>query len=144
MALGRARGQEVIVLVSKDGDLQARIDTIQDCEVTYNLTNQEEGYLGETANRFDSIFNGVTFRITGHATNRQFAELIAAIRDRAQRRAGGAARVDLSMTIFFPNGDTVTVLALDCHFSDLPITVGSREDFVQFRMEGKTGEVEER
>lgn len=138
----RIKGQETVVTVMLDGQLQARIDSISDAEVTFELEILEEGYLGETANRFDSIFNGMTIRAVGHLTNIQLIELANAIVQRAQRRAGGAVRIDMALSLVFPGGDLITIAIPDVQFQSIPVADGGREEYVQWTLEAKASEFE--
>lgn len=140
MPLQRIKGQETIMTVQRDGEPQLRIDSIQDAEVTFEMEVLEEGYLGETANRYDAIYNGMSIRLAGHLTNRQLIDLTEAIVLKAQRRTGGAVRIDVAMTLVFPGGDLVTILIVDVHFQSVPVTDGAREDYVGFTLEGKASE----
>jgi len=136
----RLRGQETFVLISKDNQLQARIDSIQDTEITFELEIQEEQYLGETANRYDSIFNGMSIRSTMHLTNKQAVLLADSAVARAQRRQGGATRIDIMTVLVFPNGDLVSILVLDVQFGAIPISDSSRSDYVSLTLEGKASQ----
>jgi len=138
----RIKGQETVVTILKDGELQARIDSISDAEVTFELEISEEGYLGETSNRFDSIFNGMTIRAVGHMTNLQLLQLADGIVARAQRRAGGAVRIDMGLSLVFPSGDLVTISIPDCQFQSIPVTDGGREEYIQWTLEAKASEFE--
>ena len=141
MPLQRVKGQETIITILKDGELQARIDSISDAEVTFDIEILEEGYIGETANRFDSIFNGMTIKISGHMTNKQLITLATAVVQRAQR-AGGVNRIDMAITLIFPGGDLVTISVPDVHFQSIPITDGGREEYVGYSLEAKGSEFE--
>lgn len=138
----RIKGQETIITIIKDGDLQARIDSISDSEISFDLEILEEGYLGETGNRFDAIFNGMTIRLTGHLTNKQMIDLTEAIVNRAKRRAGGAGRIDIATTLVFPGGDLVNIGIPDVQFGAFPFNTGGRSEYVQFTIEGKASDFE--
>jgi len=138
----RVKGQETILTIIKDGELQARIDSISDTETTFMLESLEEDYLGETASRYDSIFKGMRIRISGHMTNKQVIDFADTVVARAQRRAGGANRIDMATTFIFPGGDLITVNLPDLHFAEVPLNTGSRSDYVQFTLEGMTSEYE--
>ena len=142
MPLQRIKGQETIITILKDGELQARIDSVSEAEVTFELDVLEEGYLGETSNRYDSIFNGMTIRVSGHMTNLQIVDLAEAIVNRAARRAGGATRIDIAITLIFPGGDLRTINIPDAQFQSVPISDGSRSDYVGFTLEAKASEFE--
>jgi len=138
----RVKGQETILTIIKDGELQARIDSISDTETTFMLESLEEEYLGETSARYDAIFKGMRIRISGHMTNRQVIDFADTVVAKAQRRAGGANRIDMATTFIFPNGDLVTVNLPDLNFAEVPVNTGGRSDYVQFQLEAMTGDYE--
>lgn len=138
----RLKGQDTIVTILKDGDLQARISAIQSCEVSFDLDLLEEDYLGEVASRFDSIFKGCTVRISIHHENRQGIDMIDAIVKKAQRRAGGATQIDVATTLVFPNGDLVTIGLQDVQFGPAPVNSGGRAEYVETSYEGKASDYE--
>lgn len=140
MPLQRIKGQETLITVQQDGVPKLRVDTISDTEVIFELDILQEGYIGETSDRFDAVFKGMTIRLTGHMTNREVIDIADAIAKRAQRRAGGAVRFDVTTTLIFPNGDLVSILVPDVQFQSIPITTSSREDYVQFSWEGKASD----
>lgn len=131
----RIRGQETFISIVRDGVLETQIDSILTSDFTVKLETQEDEYLGEGAPRTDQIYKGVDFKLSGHLTNRRFFDLVIAIRDKAQRRAGSAVRIDVASTWVFPNGDVVSVQAPDVSFSDIPVTTGSRSDFVEWTLD---------
>ena len=137
MPTQRIKGQEVYVSVLVDGSLQTRIDSIQSSDFEFELDLNEEGYLGETSDRFDSIYKGVSFTLEGHATNQQFLELTKAIISRAQRREGAPTRVDVAGSFAFPGGDFPTLAITDVQFESIPISIGGRNEYVQFTLTGK-------
>lgn len=142
MVQQRIKGQETVVTILSDGEFQARIDSIASAEITFELEVLEEGYLGETSNRYDSIFNGMSLSLSGHLTNRQFIQLSQAIVNRAQRRTGAAARIDVGLTLAFPGGDLVTLAIPDVQFGPIPFNDSSRSDYVEFTLEGSSSEFE--
>lgn len=136
----RIKGQETIITILQDGDLRSRIDSITDAEVTFDLEILEEGYLGETSNRFDAIFNGMSIKLTGHLTNKQFIDFTQAVVARAQRRQGGAVQIDIATTLVFPGGDLVNIAIPDIQLGGVPFSDGGREEYVEWTLEGKASE----
>lgn len=134
----RVKGQEVAVIVMVDGELVARIDSISSCNIEFELDLLEEGYLGETSQRYDSIFNGVSIEIVGHMTSQEALLLADVIVARAQNRVGGATRVDIQATFIFPNGDVPSVNLPDVFFEGVPFDIGARDEYVEFTLSGKT------
>lgn len=133
----RIKGQETTILVIIDGELRQRIDTIQSFDLEFEMDLLEEGYLGEVANRFDSIFNGVKVEMSGHMTSREMLDVADAIVGRAQNRTGGATRIDVSVTLKFANGDLPSVLLPDVFFETVPFNNGARDEYIEFTLSGK-------
>jgi hypothetical protein len=133
----RVKGQETTLLVIIDGELRQRIDTIQNFDMEFELDLLEEGYIGEVANRFDSIFNGCKVEFTGHMTSREALDVADVIVGRAQRRTGGATRIDITVTLKFDNGDLPSVLFSDVFFETVPFNTGGRDEYVEFTLSGK-------
>lgn len=136
-ASARVKGQEVAIAIQVDGVLNTQIDTIQSCEIEFELELLEEGYLGETFNRVDSVYNTCRVKMTGHCNSQAYFELAEAIVARAQHRTGGAVRIDVVGSFAFPNGDFPTIAIPDVHFQGIPFTLGGRGEFVEFTLEGK-------
>lgn len=133
----RIKGQEVSIAITVDGALQTQIDTIQSAEIEFEQDLLEEGYLGETSDRVDSVFKLIRVNVTGHANSKAYLELADAIVRRSQRRTGGVVRIDILGTFAFPNGDFPTIVVNDVFFEGLPLNIGGRDEFVEFTLSGK-------
>lgn len=124
----RIKGQEVEVLVVLNGQTQDALFDVRSLELVLQQEITSEGYLGETTNRKDSIFNGVRGRLEAHFENNQFVTLFTAVVNKSRRREAGT-RINIKTTLNFPNGQRVRVMIPDVEFGDLPINFGSRSDF---------------
>lgn len=138
----RIKGQEVVMSIIVDGQLETRIDSIQSAEITLRFDKLEEDYLGETTTRYDEIYKGIDISIDMHLTNQQAFVVGDAIRQRATRRAGGATRIDVSGTFAFPNGDFPTIAAVDVFFEDFPVSIGARDEYVSVTLSGSASDLE--
>ncbi len=137
----RIKGQQAFMTIMRDGDPQLSIDSIQSLEVEFMMELLEEGYLGETANRFDSLYNGMRVKVEGHCNSEAYMELMIAIKEKAQRRAGSTIRIDITASYAFENGDFPTLVLQDVHFDSMPLTIDSRQAFQSFSLEGKASEL---
>jgi hypothetical protein len=137
MASQRAKGQDVVLSVLVDGALQVRIDTIQSAQLEYEMDILEEGYLGESSDRPDSIYKLTRVSLKGHCNSQAYFELADAIVNKARRRAGSPVRIDVVGTFYFPNGDAPTLILPDVHFGSIPLDIGGRDAYVEFSLEGK-------
>jgi len=138
----RVRGQENFILINVDNQLVDRIDSITEFEYTAEHDIQEENFLGETQPRFDSIAKGTSISISGQLANDEFFKLQQAITAVAERRTATRTQIDIGSSYVFPNGDLVNLAFRNCFFGAVPVTTGSREDFVSWSLEGKCQRVE--
>lgn len=138
----RVRGQENFILITRGGVLIDRIDSITEFEYTVEADIQEESFLGETQPRFDSIAKGTTITISGQLANDEFFALQQAITAVAERRAVTLTQIDIGSSYVFPNGDLVNLAFKNCFFGAVPVTTGSREDFITWSLEGKCQRVD--
>jgi hypothetical protein len=138
MSAQRIKGQEVSISIILDGSLQTRIDTIQSADIEFEMELLEEGYLGETSDRVDSVFKLVSLTLEGHVNSQAYLELADAIVKRAQRRVGGAVRIDVVGSFAFPNGDFPSLLLPDVQFDSIPLSIGGRNEFVSITLTGKS------
>ena len=140
MPAQRIKGQEITVAIIQDGSLQTQINTIQSSEFDWEIELLEEGYLGETSNRVDSVLNLIRFQLVGHCNNQDYLLLADAIASRARRRVGGVVRIDITGTFQFPDGSTPVVVIPDAYFENIPFTVGNRNEFLEFTLSGKASD----
>ena len=133
----RIKGQEVAMSLTIDGALQATIDTIQSAELEFEMDLLEEGYLGETSDRVDSVFKLMKVSVEGHVSNIAYLELADAIVRKAQRRAGAAIKIDVIGTFRFPDDSVRSLLVPDVSFEGIPVGIGGRGEFVSFKLSGK-------
>lgn len=124
----RIKGQEVQAILIVDGQPQATITAIKSFEMAYQLEIKKEGYLGETTDRRDSIFNGISGSMEAHLETKDVFTLFQSIVDKARRRTPGTT-INVKATLNFPNGDRVRVIIPNCEFGELPVNFGSRADY---------------
>lgn len=138
----RVRGQENFILITVGNVLVDRIDSITEFEYTAEHDIQEENFLGETQPRFDSIAKGTTLTIAGQMSNAEFFTLQQAITAVAERRTATITQIDIGSSYVFPNGDLVNLAFKNVFFGAVPVTTGSREDFIAWNLEGKCQRVD--
>lgn len=134
----RAKGQEVSIAIIVDSALQTTIDTIKSAEIEFEQELLEEGYLGETSDRVDSIFNLIRVNLEGDANSQDYLTLADSIVARSQNRTGGVVRIDIVGSFAFPNGDFPSIVISDVHFEGIPFNIGGRNEFVSFQLSGKS------
>lgn len=133
----RLKGQDCVLSIQVDGSLQTRIDSIQSAEIELELELLQDGFLGETFDRLDTVYKAIRVKLDGHVNSQAYLELFDAIAGKAQRRAGSPVRIDLMGTFMFPNGDFPSLLIPDVQFESIPMTLGGRDEHVSFELNGK-------
>lgn len=73
MASQRVLGQNVSVIIIQDSDILDEVNCVRSFSFTYELEIKDEGYIGETTNRKDSVFKGIKLDMELH-TNRSDAK----------------------------------------------------------------------
>lgn len=124
----RIRGQEIEVLLVVNGAPKTTITTVRSFEVTLKTEIASEGYLGETTERKDSIYKGVSGKIDLHFDNQDILKVFQTIVDKARRRTPGT-KINIKATLNFPNGQRPRVLISDAEFGALPLNFSSRSDY---------------
>jgi hypothetical protein len=134
MAAGqRVKGQEVVISVISDGQQVANITAIKSFSLEYQTEIKKEGYLGETTDRRDDLFNGVSGDFDLHFGDPDVFVLIDKIQARARRRQPGI-KFNILCTLNLPNGQRVRISVPDVYFGPIPVSAGSRSDYVSVKM----------
>lgn len=139
MATGRLLGQNCALIIVQDGVPVQEVNCIKSFSFTFELEMKDEGYLGETTNRKDSVFKGVKMDMELHSTNNKTFQLIQSAIDKARRRTPGTV-INIKASMTWPNGDVARVTFPDVSFGDFPVNVGSRTDYVSFKMDAACSE----
>lgn len=128
----RLKGQEISVRAVADGVVVDSIDSVSNFNENVDLEQKQEGFLGETANRFDQQFNGFGGDFEFQVHNSRwvaFQELIIA---KAKRENPGVI-FNVVVTEFYPNGDTVVSTYVDVSWGAMPKSVPSKNDYVKIK-----------
>ncbi len=130
----RIKGQEVSIMVTRDGQLENELTDITQCDFTYKFEKKEQGYLGEKTNRHDDIFMGIDGTVTLHIHSGDVFDFIQGIKDRAQRVTPDLV-FNISGIFFFPDGEVRTLTVADVKFGPVPISTNSRGDYVEVKFD---------
>jgi len=137
----RIKGQEVSILITNAGELESTLTDIQNFNMELELETKSMGYLGEKTNRQDSIFNGVKFDFEIHVHTEDVWSFLQSLHDKAQRITPDVV-FNITGVFTYPNGDQPEILLNDVSFGAVPVNVGSRGDYVKFKMQGTCEDVE--
>jgi hypothetical protein len=130
----RIIGQNVSIIIIQDSSPIEEISCIKSFNFTYELELKSEGYLGETSERKDSVFKGVKMDMDLHTNNHRIFGLIKSAVDKAKRRTPGV-RINMKASMTWPNGDVARVTFPDVEFGAVPVSTGSRADYVSVKLE---------
>lgn len=131
----RIKGQETSVQVLVDNVPQLTLFDIRSFESSELLAIIAEGYLGETTQRYDEVYNGFSFRLEAHIETRDYLDFRAAVVNRARRRTPGV-RINIKTTLAFPGGPRVRVVLKDVHFGEMPLNIPGRAEYVTVSLTG--------
>ena len=112
------------------------VDTLQNVkslEFTFKNKILEEGYLGETTQQYDAVFDGVEGNAEFHFGNAAPFALAAAIVNKARRRDSGT-QINIKCTYQFPSGRRARVVIRDAEFGPMPFGIGGRSEFATFKI----------
>jgi len=135
----RLLGQNVALIIIQDSAPIQEISCIRSFSFTYEQELKDEGYLGETTNRKDSVFKGMKMDMELHTNNNKVFQLIQSAVDKARRRTPGT-RINIKCTLTWPNGDIARVTFPDVEFGAFPINANSRTDYVTVKLEAACSE----
>lgn len=130
----RIKGQEVEIVLLVDGDARTNLTFARSLEFAFKTEMLQEAYLGDTTDRYDTIFKGIRGRIEFHLDNAELFNVIRFIVDKARRREPGT-RFNIKATLNFPNGQRARTIISDAEFGELPINFGSRADYGTFQLD---------
>lgn len=130
----RIKGQEVSIVITNDGELEAELTDVKNCEFVPQFEIKEQGYLGEKTNRTDDIFNGVKGSLELHIHSGDVFDFIQAVKDRAQRNTPDRV-FNIAGIFVFPNGEIRTLTIPDAKFGPTPISQSDRGDYVAVKFE---------
>lgn len=131
----RIKGQEIVINIVNAGVLEDTLTSVQSFNDEDLLELIMKGYLGETSNRGDEIYNGTKFDLELHLQSQDWFKFKQSVRARARRQQPDLV-FNVTVTWFFPNGDTPTVTYADVNWGPIPTNVSSRGDYVKAKMEG--------
>lgn len=134
----RIKGQETVINIVNNGVLETSLTSVMSFNDEDLLELKMQGYLGETSNRGDEIYNGTKFDLELHLSSQDWFTFKEAVLARARRTKPDLV-FNVTNTWFFPNGDTPTVTYPDVNWGPIPTNVPSRGDYVKVKMEGFCG-----
>jgi hypothetical protein len=87
----RLKGQETQIQVLQDGTLVGAINAVMSFNDTCKLEKKEDGFLGETTNRYDEVFNGYDGGAEMQVSEQGWINFQQAVKARAKRETPNMA-----------------------------------------------------
>jgi hypothetical protein len=128
VATNRVRGQEVQTLFAVNNVPQAQTTDVRSFEFSWQLEVQKEGYLGETTDRRDSIYRGVSGKQQFHFENPAIFGVVNSFVDRARRRVPGL-QINDKATINYASGLKTRIIIPDIVAGEIPMSFSDRASF---------------
>ena len=129
------KGQEVVVTIVADGQIQASITDIKSADFEFMVDMITRSYLGQTSDRYDEVFKGFKVSLELNIESQDVFKLIQLITDRAQRRNTNI-QINIQAILNFPNGDRPKIYGQDLFFAAIPLNFGSRTDYGTVKLDG--------
>lgn len=137
----RIKGQEVTLNITDPDGGDEPLGDVTSFEAELDIEILTEGYLGETSNRYDDIFHGVSGKVELHLETVRlfrFSELVEA---RAKRRSPASGKFNAQATFQFPNGEQARISFEDIFFGAIPISTPARGDYVTVTVQWKCSNI---
>lgn len=131
----RLKGQEVELVFLVDGAPRTNLTTKRSLEIEYKFSLLAEGYLGETTQRYDTIYDGVGLRTEFHLETPDAFEVALLIEEKARRREPGT-QFNWKCTYNFPSGRKARIVIPEFEFGPSGFNVGGRGEYVVVPVEG--------
>lgn len=143
MALQRIKGQEVEVRLIVDNQLVANLTEVKSFEMSLQTEILKEGYLGETTDRRDEVFRGITGKMDLHMTSGAMFDLLTTIANRAQRRQPNTnTKINVKVAFNFPNAPKRIAVINNLFFGEMPINTGGRTEYVSVSLSFEADEIQ--
>lgn len=146
----RVKGEDVVVSLFKLENGQRKkiqdIVDIRNYEITANVEVIKEGYLGQTTDRLDDIFRGVSGSLEFHWSDAGALKVIQTVISRARTRAGATQiaefEISHSVTLYLPDGTRPIITVPSMFFGNIPLTFGGREQYGSVKLDWSAEDVQ--
>ncbi len=131
----RVRGAEVQVRLTRNNALEKTLTAVKSFTFEAMLEIKQEGYLGETNDRFDDIYKGCSGNLVFHPESQDAWTLVAFVRDRAARRSAQSDhRINIKFVANLPDGTRPSITIPDVKFSNIPMNSPARDQYVEMTL----------
>lgn len=126
----RIKGQEVSIRVVDNGTLVASLDSISSFNEEMKSEIKEDGFLGESTNRFDDIHNGYGGDFEFQFRRSDWTDFQLRVQARQERRNPNTV-FNVVRTDLYADGTATVFTYIDAKWGAMTSSIGSRSDFVK-------------
>lgn len=126
----RIKGQEVTVSFTNPDGSQEGLEDVLSFEWEMDMEILRERMLGETADRFDDIFKGITGSMEIQLETQEYFRFQQRVQDRAERRTPATGVFNATASFQFPNGQRPRLTFENLFFGPLPNPVSGSAAYV--------------
>lgn len=134
----RIKGLECsLALSTPDGSNEDIFEDILEANLSIDLEILERAYIGQTGNKFDDIFRGISGDMKFHMEGLTYLKFTEAVQDRATRRTPADGVFSLTFSFNFPSGARARLTCEDIFFGALPVKIPKQDEYVEGGIEFK-------
>lgn len=134
----RVRGAEVQFRLTRNGVLEKTLTAVKSFSFEAMIEVKQEGYIGETNDRFDDIYKGCSGNVVFHPKSQDAWTLLGFVRDRASRRSPQADhRINVKFVASLPDGTRPSITIPDVKFENIPLNAPARDQYVEMTLSFK-------
>lgn len=127
----RIKGQEVECTFLTNGQIMANSIAIQSNNLKIMMEILTEGFLGETTNRKDFVFNGIGGEVSLQFSGPEVFNMINGFIDVARRRVASGTQTNVKHVYKFSSGRRGLVVLPDVSPGEITIDTSGRVDYVK-------------
>ena len=139
MIAQRIKGQDTEVQVIKGGSVIQAVTAIKSWDITFELDITSQGYIGETTERKDSTFKGVSGKITLDNQDPDVIEFLDSLVKRARREVP-YFEVNILSTLNYPDGTVKRIIVRDAQFASPGLSSSGMADFIETTLDWQASE----
>ena len=128
------KGQEVVVTIVANGEIQSSTTDIKSCDFEFMTDLLTRSYLGQTSDQYDEVFKGFKVSLELNLENQDGFNIVQMIIDRAQRRNTNV-QINIQAVLNFPNGDRARLYGQNLFFAAIPLNFSSRTDYGTLKLD---------
>ncbi len=136
----RLMGQDVEVFVVNGNTPLLDISDVKSLDITIRLDKKQEGFLGQTSDKFDTLYIGVNGKISFEMKNADAIDFAMAVKEKAQNRRSSKI-FSIRASYRFPDGSIRLGQMRDVSFGDIPINTGGRGEYVKMDLDFSASDI---